>query len=161
MTGAFPSFILSLIYLRMAMKIKSLEIYRSETISTDPGVIKETGDLVGHSCPDYPNPRTRKIVVGEFEIDCYLIPKLILHRIVTIQILNGSALGGFINNSTVILNNSDVLFPVYYVMGTVETFKGSNSITKVVVANPPEGLQYKNFALRLPEIYRKFVGEIR
>jgi hypothetical protein len=86
---------------------------------------------------------------------CFHLPKVKLERMYVFRILNRQPLSEIFNDAGVELDEERVE-PVYYIHGLVETFRGNPSITAVCLGKPNQPVNIKEFASRLPELYRRF-----
>lgn len=86
---------------------------------------------------------------------CFHMPKIKLERMYIFRILNRQPLSEIFNDSGVEIDGERIE-PVYYIHGMVETFRGDPSITAVVLGKPNQPVRIKEFASRLPELYKRF-----
>lgn len=86
---------------------------------------------------------------------CFHLPKVELQRMVIFRILNKQPLSDIFNDAGIEIDGERTE-PVYYIHGLVETFRGQPSITAVVLGQPNQPVNIREFVPRLPELYRRF-----
>lgn len=86
---------------------------------------------------------------------CFHMPRVNLERLYVFQILNRQPLSEIFNGGGVDIDG-EMIEPIYYIHGLVETFRGNPSITAVALGKPDRPVDIKVFANRLPELYKRF-----
>jgi len=86
---------------------------------------------------------------------CFHMPQITLERMNIFRILNGQPLSSLFNDSGVQFGE-ELIEPVYYIHGLVETFRGNPSITAVVLGKPSQPINIREFVPKLPDIYKRF-----
>lgn len=86
---------------------------------------------------------------------CYHLPQIKLERLVIFRVLNKQPLSSIFNDSGIEIDGEQVE-PLYYVNGLVETIRGNPTISNVVLAKPNLPVDKREFAKRLPELYKRF-----
>jgi hypothetical protein len=86
---------------------------------------------------------------------CFHLPRVELQRMVIFQILNRKPLSEIFNDSGIEIDGERTE-PVYYIHGLVETFRGKTDITAVVLGQPNQPVNIREFVPKLPELYRRF-----
>jgi len=90
---------------------------------------------------------------------CFHLPQLELERMVIFRILNKQPLSDIFNDAGIEIDGERTE-PVYYIHGLVETYRGKTDITAVVLGQPNQPINIKDFVPQLPELYRRFAALI-
>jgi hypothetical protein len=86
---------------------------------------------------------------------CYHLPQIKLERMIIFRVLNRQPLSSIFNDSGIEIGEERVE-PLYYINGLVETIRGNPTISNVVLTKPNLPVDKREFAKRLPELYKRF-----
>jgi hypothetical protein len=86
---------------------------------------------------------------------CFHMPEIKLERMFIFRVLNRQPMSEIFNGAGVDVGG-ELVEPVYYIHGLVETFRGDPNVTAVVLGKPNQPIDIKQFAFRLPDLYRRF-----
>lgn len=86
---------------------------------------------------------------------CFYLPRVELQRMVVFRILNKQPLSDIFNDAGIEVDGERTE-PVYYIHGRAETFRGKTDITAVVLGQPNQPINIREFVPNLPELYKRF-----